>query len=128
VGIQPGQVLDWFLASYVDAYPWVMEPNVIGMGLYADGGRIGTKPYISSANYINKMSDFCSECSYNHQDRTGDQACPYNYLYWHFLIKHEANLRSNPRMNLSLANLNRLDSQTRNQIQKQANRFISSLD
>jgi deoxyribodipyrimidine photolyase-related protein len=126
-GIQPVQVLDWFMAIFVDAYPWVMAPNVIGMGLYADGGRIGTKPYISSANYINKMSDYCQDCRYNHQRRTGDQACPYNYLYWNFLLEHESELRSNPRMNLPLANLTRLDSREQQQIQKQAKSFMSSL-
>ncbi len=126
-GVQPIQVLDWFLAVYLDGYPWVMAPNVIGMGLYAEGGRIGTKPYISAANYINKMSDYCQDCSYDPKKRTGDQACPFNFLYWNFLLDHETKLRSNPRMNLSLANLNRLELEERKLIHKQAKQYLNKL-
>jgi len=127
-GIQPQQVLEWFMATYLDAYPWVMAPNLIGMGLYADGGRIGTKPYVSSANYINKMSDYCQDCGYDHKLRSGEQACPFNYLYWNFLIEQKSKLRSNPRMNLSLANLEKLDSQEKKAIQNQASLFLSDLN
>ncbi len=127
IGVQPQQALDWFLASYLDAYPWVMVPNLIGMGLYADGGRIGSKPYIASANYINKMSDYCQDCWYHHQHRTGDRACPYNFLYWNFLFNHQDQLKSNPRMNLSLANLNRISPEEAEQLQKQSKIYLDGL-
>lgn len=126
-GIQPHQVLGWFTSIYVDAYPWVMAPNLIGMGLYADGGRIGTKPYISSARYIHKMSDYCQECAYNYRQRIGPDACPFNFLYWNFLIEHQSTLKANPRMNLILGNLGRLDQQDRDQIQDQARVFLMDL-
>jgi deoxyribodipyrimidine photolyase-related protein len=127
-GIQPRQVLDWFMANYLDAYPWVMVSNLIGMGLHADGGGIGTKPYISSANYINKMSDFCQSCGFDHRKRVGRTACPFNYLYWYFLDRHDNLLRSNTRMNLSLRNLERLDQDEREKIKRQAQDFLSGLN
>ena len=127
VGIKPDEVNKWFLTVYIDAYEWVMLPNVYGMGLYADGGRIGTKPYISSANYINKMSDYCQSCSFNKKLRTGDEACPYNYLYWNFMLEHEERLRSNPRMGRSLLGLRHIDQKEGQQIQAQANEFLDQL-
>ena len=75
-GISPQQVTDWFTACFVDAYEWVMLPNVLGMGLHADGGIIATKPYIASANYINRMSDYCAACRYNPKLRHGQNALP----------------------------------------------------
>ena len=124
-GIQPQAVLDWFQAVFIDAYDWVMVPNVIGMGLYADGGRIGTKPYIASANYINKMGDYCKACRYHHTQRTGENACPFNFLYWGFLIQHEARLRKNPRMARMLYNLKYLDEAERKSVQWEVERFLS---
>lgn len=126
-GIRPQEVLDWFMATYIDAYPWVMVPNVIGMGLHADGGVIGTKPYISSANYIQKMSDYCQNCGYDQNVRTGEGACPFNFLYWDFLLRHQDRLRANPRMSLSLSNLRHLDAQERRAVQKQADRFSKQI-
>ncbi len=92
------EVYDWFMTAFVDAYEWVMMPNVYGMGLYGGDGQIATKPYISSANYINKMSNYCNNCAYDKKSRTGSNACPFNFLYWHFLIKNEVALRKNQRM------------------------------
>jgi deoxyribodipyrimidine photolyase-related protein len=127
-GIKPDEVNEWFLSVYIDAYEWVMLPNVYGMGLYADGGRVGTKPYISSANYINKMSDYCQSCSFNQKSRTGEEACPYNYLYWNFMLEHEERLRSNPRMGRSLLGLRHIDQKERQIIQGQANEFLGLLE
>jgi deoxyribodipyrimidine photolyase-related protein len=126
-GIEPKAVNDWFLALFVDAHEWVMIPNVLGMGLYADGGRIATKPYIASANYINKMSDYCTGCKYHHNERTGASACPFNYLYWNFLIQHEERLRANPRMSTSLLGLRRFSSLEVSVIQEKAREFLQSL-
>lgn len=105
-----------------------MLPNVFGMGRYADGEQIGTKPYISSSNYTNKMSDYCQNCSYNRKLRTGEEACPYNYLYWKFILEHEERLRSNPRMGRSLLGLRHLEQKERYQIQEQANKFLRLLN
>lgn len=107
-GVEPQAVNSWFLAAYIDAYEWVMLPNVIGMGLNADGGRIATKPYIASANYINRMSDHCAGCRFDPRQRTGPDACPFNLLYWNFLIAHEPALRSNPRLGPAVLGLGRL--------------------
>ncbi|MGL4649892.1 MAG: cryptochrome/photolyase family protein, partial [Caldilineaceae bacterium] len=101
-GIEPGQVHAWFMAAYVDAYEWVVAPNVIGMGLNADGAlapgaQTATKPYIASANYIDKMSNYCAGCRFNPKVRTGPDACPFNTLYWDFLQRNEQLLRRNPR-------------------------------
>lgn len=115
-GIHPQAVLDWFQSTFIDAYDWVMVPNVIGMGLYADGGQIGTKPYIASANYINKMGDYCGDCRYSHKQRTGEGACPFNFLYWGFLLEHEARLRGNQRMARMLYNLKYLDEDERSAV------------
>jgi deoxyribodipyrimidine photolyase-related protein len=126
-GIHPIEVNEWFVSAYIDAYEWVMLPNVFGMGLHADGGKIATKPYIASSNYINNMSDFCSNCEYDRKRRTGEQACPFNYLYWNFMLTHEEKLRSNPRMSRNLLGLRNLDEEQRRQTQISADEFIKSL-
>ena len=107
-GLSPQAVESWFHAAFIDAYDWVMQTNVIGMGLFADGGMLASKPYGSSANYINRMSDYCQGCTYNHRRRTGEGACPFNFFYWDFLARHREKLASQGRMNLILANLDRM--------------------
>lgn len=119
-GIRPSEVNDWFLTHYIDAYDWVMQPNVIGMGLNADGGLTATKPYIASAAYIKKMSDYCDGCRYNPKQRVGPDACPFNTLYWNFLIQHEATLRANPRLGPAVLGLARLGESERAMITRQA--------
>jgi deoxyribodipyrimidine photolyase-related protein len=127
-GIRPQALNDWFLAAYVDAYEWVMLPNVLGMGLNADGGRTATKPYIASANYIKNMSDYCDGCRYNAKERIGPDACPFNVLYWNFLIRHEAQLRANPRMGPNVLGLNRIAPDERERIQAAAALVLDCLD
>jgi len=97
-GVDPHQVHEWYLAVYADAYEWVEAPNVIGMSQFADGGIVGSKPYISGGNYINKMSDYCKGCAYSVGDKTGDKSCPFNSLYWAFLDRHRDRFAKNPRM------------------------------
>lgn len=126
-GIKPEKVADWFLTFYADAYEWVVLPNVIGMGLNADDGRTATKPYIASANYINKMSDYCKGCQYKHTKRTGEDACPFNYLYWNFVIANEETLRANPRLGPSVLSLRHLDDEERQRVQEQAAEFLDKL-
>ena len=107
-GISPQEIENWFHSAFIDAYDWVMQTNVIGMGQFADGGVLASKPYAASANYINKMSDYCSDCHYNKSDRTGDRACPFNFFYWDFLDRHRDRLKSLGRMNLVLSHLKRI--------------------
>jgi deoxyribodipyrimidine photolyase-related protein len=126
-GLEPVEVNRWFLSAFVDAYEWVMIPNVLGMGLNADGGRTATKPYIASANYISRMSDYCADCPFDPAARTGDDACPFNALYWNFLITHEQALRSNPRFGPAVLGLNRLDDAERQRVQAQAAAFLDGL-
>ncbi|MFN2159752.1 MAG: cryptochrome/photolyase family protein [Anaerolineales bacterium] len=126
-GIDPDTVNIWFQSVYIDAYEWVMLPNVYGMGLYADGGMVGTKPYISSANYLSKMSDYCRACVFNHKHRTGVGACPFNYLYWNFILEHNQILKANPRMSRSLLGLRHLDQEDKRLIQESAHQFLNSL-
>jgi deoxyribodipyrimidine photolyase-related protein len=124
-GLEPMAVNDWFLACYIDAYEWVMLPNVLGMGLNADGGRTATKPYVASANYIDKMSDYCAGCRYNKKARTGPDACPFNFLYWNFLLEHEARLRANPRLGNAVLGLRHLDDDERARVREQATAFLA---
>ena len=97
-GINPAEVHEWYLAVYADAYEWVEAPNVIGMSQFADGGVVGSKPYVSSGAYIDRMSDYCGDCHYRVKDKTGEKACPFNLLYWNFLIRHRERFEGNPRM------------------------------
>lgn len=97
-GVDPKEVHEWYLAVYADAYEWVELPNTLGMSQFGDGGVLGSKPYASSGNYINKMSDHCKSCTYNVSQKTGDGACPFNPLYWHFLHRNRDKLAGNPRM------------------------------
>jgi deoxyribodipyrimidine photolyase-related protein len=107
-GISPQELETWFHSAFIDAYDWVMQTNVIGMGQYADGGLLASKPYAASANYINKMSDYCKSCFYKHSKRTGEKACPFNYLYWDFLNRHRDKLKNEGRMNFILKNLDKM--------------------
>ncbi len=97
-GIDPAEVHEWYLAVYADAYEWVEAPNVIGMSQFADGGIVGSKPYVSGGNYINKMSDYCKSCAYEVGEKSGDTSCPFNSLYWAFLHRHRDRFGRNPRM------------------------------
>jgi len=126
-GLDPIVVNDWFTCLFIDAYEWVMVPNVLGMGLNADGGIVATKPYIASANYINKMSDYCHSCSYRQKERTGPTACPFNTLYWNFLIKNEQILRTNPRLGRNVLGLRHLDNAERQAVTEQAEKYLSNL-
>jgi deoxyribodipyrimidine photolyase-related protein len=127
-GVDPAAVADWFLTFYVDSHEWVVLPNVIGMGLNADGGMTATKPYISSAAYIKRMSDFCGGCRYRTDVRAGESACPFNTLYWNFLIEHEERLRANPRLGASVLGLRHLDAEERRVVQKSARAYLERLE
>ncbi len=107
--LDPAALTEWFTSVYIDAYDWVMQPNVIGF-LYADGGGMATKPYVASAAYIKKMArGYCDQCHYDPNQRVGERACPFNALYWDFLARHAEKLAKNSRMALILKGLAKRD-------------------
>lgn len=97
-GVDPAEVHEWYLSVYIDAFEWVEAPNTLGMSQFADGGLLGSKPYVSSGAYIDRMSDHCGGCVYRVKEKTGERACPFNLLYWHFLTRHRDRFEANPRM------------------------------
>jgi len=119
-GVNPKEINDWFLASYVDAVDWVTTPNVLGMSQFTDGGVMASKPYSATGSYINRMSNYCKGCRYNPKESIGPKACPFTTLYWNFLDRHRERLAKNQRMSLQMKNLNRLDEQNLNGIRKAA--------
>ncbi|MBT8058025.1 MAG: cryptochrome/photolyase family protein, partial [Gammaproteobacteria bacterium] len=118
----------WYLLVYADAFEWVELPNTHGMALFADGGVLASKPYAASGAYINRMSDYCRSCRYSPRERLGEQACPFNFLYWDFLMRNEERLRGNPRMGLVFRNLDRLSDEQRDQLAEQAREFLGGLE
>jgi deoxyribodipyrimidine photolyase-related protein len=127
-GVAPAQVEEWYLIVYADAFEWVELPNTHGMALYADGGLLGSKPYAASGAYINRMSDYCQGCAYDPKVKIGSGACPFNYLYWNFLMTNERKLESNPRLGMPYRTLGRMTDERRHQIKKQAHDFLSELE
>ena len=120
LGVQPKQVHAWYLAVYVDAVEWVELPNTLGMSQYADGGVMGSKPYIATGKYIQRMSPHCKGCRYDPAQRSGDSACPFTTLYWDFLMRHEATLAKNPRMALQVKNVARLTDAQKQAVDERA--------
>lgn len=123
-GVRPAAIEEWYLAVYVDAFDWVELPNTHGMAIFADGGLMASKPYAASGAYINRMSNYCRSCRYDVTARIGTDACPFNFLYWNFLIRHEKRFATNPRMALAVKNVARLDAAERRAIQAQARAFL----
>lgn len=126
-GLSPKDVNEWFMIVYADAYEWVELPNVSGMALYADGGTLASKPYASGGAYIERMSNYCRSCHYNVKQKTGEQACPFNYLYWDFLIRHQDRLSSNGRMGMMYRTLSKMTDEKRATILSDSQRFLSEL-
>ncbi len=126
--IEPTQVADWYLAVYVDAIEWAELPNVVGMALYANGGRFTSKPYIASGAYVKRMSNYCGSCRYKPELKTGPKACPITTLYWNFLIKHETEMAKNPRTSLMVRNVARFDEDERAAIQTQAATLLTNIN
>jgi len=127
-GIAPRQVHDWYLAVYSDAYDWVMAGNTIGMTQFADGGVVASKPYVSSGNYISKMSDYCDHCRYSVKQKTGPGACPFNLLYWDFLMRHRDRFAGNPRMAQMYATWDRMKPERQETIRSEAAGLLARLD
>jgi deoxyribodipyrimidine photolyase-related protein len=127
-GIDPGQVADWYLEVYADAFEWVEAPNVVGMSQFADGGVIASKPYVSSGAYINRMSDYCKGCAYKVSQKTGEGACPFNTLYWHFLDRHRDRFSGNARMGNMYGTWDRMDEDKRKTVLDDAEAVLAKLD
>ena len=125
-GVSPEHLNYWFLSVYVDAYEWVELPNVSGMALFADGGILASKPYVSGGAYIDRMSNYCASCNYNVKKKTGENACPFNYLYWNFLMSHEEKFKNNPRMAMMYRTLSKMSDENRNQIKNDSLIWLNS--
>lgn len=126
-GIDPKQVNEWFLIVYADAYEWVELSNVSGMILFADGGYLASKPYASGGNYINKMSNYCKNCSYKVALKSGPEACPFNYLYWDFLSRNRKKLESNHRIGMMYKTYDRMDEDKKIAIQHDSKKFLEMI-
>ncbi len=127
-GLSPKDVCEWYLAVYADAFEWVELPNTLGMALHADGGMMASKPYAASGKYIQKMSNFCGSCAYNPRDVIGENACPFNSLYWRFMHQHRDKLKSNPRLHYVYLNWDKMDAEKKRAILVKANQALASLE
>ena len=127
VGVAPSEIEAWYLAVYADAYEWVELPNVHGMVMFADGGLLASKPYAASGAYIDRMSDYCRTCAFDVKRKSGSQACPFNFLYWNFMIENEAALAKNPRMAMPYRTLSKMDPERRAEIMSDAGRFFEQI-
>jgi deoxyribodipyrimidine photolyase-related protein len=127
LGVEPRRVHEWYLAVYVDAVEWVELPNTLGMSQFADGGVMGSKPYVASGKYIQRMSNYCEHCRYDPAQATGDSACPFTTLYWDFLIRHRDRFENHPRAAMQWRNLNRLNTGKRAAIARRANTLRAEL-
>ncbi|MBD3216860.1 MAG: cryptochrome/photolyase family protein [candidate division Zixibacteria bacterium] len=127
-GIDPNQVDAWYLGVYIDAIEWVEITNTRGMSQYADGGMVATKPYVSSANYIHKMSDYCKSCHYDHKKKTGEKACPFNSLYWEFYERNRKRLEKNPRAGMMYRTWDKMNKETKKEVLEQAKKYKSEIE
>ncbi len=127
-GVDPHHVHEWYLAVYVDAFEWVEAPNTVGMSQFADGGVVGSKPYVSSGAYIDRMSDYCGGCSYRVKDKTGPDACPFNLLYWHFLMRHRERFAGNPRMGQMYRTWDKMEAGHKGRVLTDAEAFLVRMD
>lgn len=127
-GIHPDEVDRWYLGVYIDAFEWVEITNTRGMSQFADGGKIATKPYISSASYINKMSNYCGSCFYNKDKKVGERACPFNSLYWNFFHTHQNKLSKNPRIGMMYATWNKMKPTEKEALIQQAQTYLSDIE
>ena len=126
-GLSPQEVNEWFLIVYADAYEWVELPNVSGMILFADGGYLASKPYAAGGSYINKMSDYCKGCDYSVTQKNGSNACPFNYLYWDFLVRNRDKLAKNPRIAMMYRTYDRMADEKKLAIEADSREFLNKI-
>ncbi len=127
-GIDPDQLDEWYLGIYIDAIQWAEITNTRGMSQFADGGMVATKPYVSSANYIDKMGHYCQSCHYDPKKKTGRGACPFNSLYWHFHDRHKKKLEKNPRIGMTYRTWDRMDKDKKDALIQQAEHYLSHIN
>lgn len=127
-GVHPDEIDAWYLGIYMDALHWVEITNTRGMSQFADGGIVGSKPYVSSANYIDKMSHYCSACFYNKAKKVGEKSCPFNSLYWNFYDKHESKLAKNPRIGMMYNVWQKMEPKAKAELLKQANYYLENIN
>jgi deoxyribodipyrimidine photolyase-related protein len=127
-GIHPDEVDNWYLGIYIDAFEWVEITNTRGMSQFADGGIVGSKPYVSSAAYIHKMGDYCDNCKYQYDKKTGENSCPFNSLYWNFYAKNFEKLAKNQRLGMMLTTWRKKDTEEKNQLLKQAAYYLNHIE
>ncbi len=127
-GCDPAEVHRWYLGVYIDAFEWVEAPNTLGMSQWADGGLMATKPYASSAAYLQRMGDHCRHCRYDPKQRTGERACPFNALYWDFVARHRERWAAHPRMGMMVRQLDRMDADTQRALRAQAEQTLQWVD
>ncbi|BAP45230.1 deoxyribodipyrimidine photolyase-like protein protein [Pseudomonas sp. StFLB209] len=127
-GIAPSAICQWYLAVYMDAFDWVELPNTLGMVMHADGGYLGSKPYCASGRYIQRMSDYCGACQYSVERSVEEDGCPFNALYWHFLMRHQAQFASNPRMAVIYRNLDDMDETRKQRLWQRGENLLARLD
>jgi deoxyribodipyrimidine photolyase-related protein len=127
-GVNPDEIDAWYLGIYIDAIEWVEITNTRGMSQFADGGIVGTKPYVSSASYIDKMSHYCGSCFYKKGIKTGDKACPFNSLYWNFYDKHEDKLSKNPRIGMMYNVWRKMKPENKAKLLEQAHFYLQNIN
>jgi deoxyribodipyrimidine photolyase-related protein len=125
-GIHPDAVDQWYLGIYIDAIEWVEITNTRGMSQFADGGIVGTKPYVSSANYIKKQGNYCDQCAYDSAKKTGHGSCPFNSMYWHFYARNRDKLEKNPRIGMMYRTWDKMGNQQ--EILDQAEFYLENLN
>ena len=127
-GIHPDEVDSWYLGIYIDAIEWVEITNTRGMSQFADGGIVGTKPYVSSANYFDKMGNYCQSCYYDKKEKTGEKACPFNSLYWHFYERHRDKLEKNPRIGMMYRTWDKMDKEKKQEILEKGEKILNNIE
>ena len=127
-GIDPDEVDLWYLGIYIDAFEWVEITNTRGMSQYADGGWIATKPYVSSANYMKKMGDYCDQCHYNPKTKTDDDSCPFNALYWNFFDSQREKLHSNFRLGMVYRTYDKMNATVKTGIREKAQSLLNNIN
>jgi deoxyribodipyrimidine photolyase-related protein len=125
-GTNPQEFLEWMRERFIDAADWVMVPNVIGMGVHADGGKMMTKPYAAGGAYISRMSQYCKSCIYDPKLRVGESACPFTTLYWDFLDRNVEIFAKNHRMFQQINGLKRLSDLP--ELRERAKEVLTGLD
>ncbi|MBE04863.1 MAG: cryptochrome/photolyase family protein [Gammaproteobacteria bacterium] len=128
LGVNPKYVSEWFLSVYADAYEWVELPNVLGMASFADGGYLASKPYAAGGSYINKMSNYCGNCSYKVSQKNGHDACPFNFLYWDFFDRNRDALKSNYRIGMIYSTFDKMPEGKKQAIRNDSKRFYKDID